>query len=194
VGVNRSPGRRAVSPSPWPLVFGLAIVAGLAGLLLLLGLVAPPPPALVAPPSTILAGDLSLQIQGTSWITHDDVGGPTPPAVEHGFQMPASMMPGMPEHGTHRLYVEAVLSNIGQSQASYSPGEFTARAPGGGTWHLNQPAAFAPGVLAPGQERSLDLFFDIPESQVATELAWTHDGLTQSIPVDSRPPPPHIHT
>ena len=67
------------------------------------------------------------------------------------------------------------------------------RSPGGRTWPLNQPAAFASGTLQPGQQRSLDLFFDMPDSLSASELAWAHDGQSQSLSIDSRPPPPHSH-
>src|SRR5207253_3274128 len=111
----------------WLPVVGVALAAALAGLFLLLALVAPPRPAVPPEPGSITAGDLSLQIQTTSWITHDEVGGPTPGSVQNGFQMPASMMPGMPDHGTHRLYVEAEVSNPGQSDASISPQEFSVR-------------------------------------------------------------------
>jgi hypothetical protein len=146
-------------------VLGAAAVAGLAGLLLLLGAVAPPRPAPAVPAGTLIAGDLSLQVQTSGWITHDDVGGPTPAALQNGFAMPASMMPGMPDHGTHRLYLEAVVSDGGQASASYAPGDFSVQTPGGGReWPLDQPASFGPGTLAPGQTRSLDLLFDVPDT------------------------------
>jgi hypothetical protein len=173
----------------------VAVAAGasLAGLVLLLLLVAPPQLPAPATPGTLAAGFLTLQIQTTTWIVHDDVGGPLPTGVPDGFQMPASMMPGMPDHGTHRLYVEAEISDTGQAAASFAPADFSARSPGGRSWPLNKPPSFSAEALGPGQERSLDLFFDMPETVDASDLVWTHDGLIQSMPIDSRPPPPHVH-
>jgi hypothetical protein len=173
-------------------VIGVAALAAAAGLVLLLGAVAPPRPDVQAPPGTLVAGDLQLQVQNTGWITHDDVGGPTPASIQNGFTMPASMMPGLPDHGTHRLYLEAVLSNVGQGTASFAPREFSVRAPSGRTWPLDEPPTFSAGSLQPGQMRSLDLLFDVPDTVTQLDLAWAHDGADGSISVDSRPPP-HQH-
>jgi hypothetical protein len=186
--------RTASSPSLGALaVLGLAGASGIAGLVLLLGVLAPPRSAPPAPPGTLIAGELSLQVQTSGWITHDDVGGPVPASVQNGFSMPASMMPGMPGQGTHRLYLEAVLSDVGQQTASYAPDELTVRSPSGGQWPLNQPASFGPGTLAPGQSRSLDLLFDVPDTVARLDLAWAHGGTTGSISVDATPPPAHQH-
>jgi hypothetical protein len=174
-------------------LFALAVGAGTVGLVLLLWLVAPPRPALRPEAGTLLEGDMQVQIQSSGWITHDEVGGPTPASIRNGFEMPASMMPGMPPHGTNRLYMEVVLSDVGQDGVSYSPQEFSVRAPNGIHWPLNQPASFGAGSLQPRQTRSVDLLFDVPDTVTTLDLAWDHDGLTQSIPVDSRPPPPHVH-
>jgi hypothetical protein len=174
-------------------VIGLAALAAAAGLVLLLGAVAPPRPDVPRPAGTLVAGDLQLQVQNTGWITHDDVGGPTPASIQNGFTMPASMMPGLPDHGTHRLYLEAVLSNVGQGAASFAPREFSVRAPSGRTWPLDDPPTFAAGSLQPGQTRSLDMLFDVPDTVTRLDLAWAHDGADGSISIDSRPPPPHQH-
>lgn len=192
-GTRRRPRTSTRVSSRALLVIGLGLSAGLVGLVLVLGLVAPPRPAPRTDPGTILAGDLSLQVQNSAWITHDDVGGPTPAGLPAGFQMPASMMPGMPDHGAHRLYLEAVLSDIGQADASFGPQEFSVRARDGRTWPLNQPASFTPGSLRPGQQRSLDLLFDMPESVSDVVLTWTHGGELQSISIDAQPPSPHGH-
>jgi hypothetical protein len=194
---RRAAGARrltAAGPSPGSLVvLGLAGLAGIAGVVLLLGVVAPPRPVPAASPGTLLAGDLSLQVQTSGWITHDDVGGPVPPSVQNGFSRPASMMPGMPDPGTHRLYLEAVLSDVGQQSASYAPAEFAVRSPSGQEWPLRQPATFGPGTLAPGQTRSLDLLFDVPDTVARLGLAWAHEGTLGSISVDATPPPAHQH-
>lgn len=174
------------------LFVALAAGAALVGLGLLFLLVAPPRPAALQAPGTLRSGDLSLQIQDSGWITHDTIGGATP-APDKGFQMPASMMPGMPDEGKHRLYLEVVLDDVGQSRAPFAPQEFTLRAPEGGSWPLNEPPSFGPASLEPGQTRSLDLMFDIPDTVSQVALAWEHDGEMQQLPIDSRPPPPHNH-
>ena len=186
---SRAPAR----PSPGRfVVIGLVALVAAGGLLLLLLAVAPPRPAPQPVPGELVAGDLTLQLQASGWITHDDVGGPTPGAVQNGFQMPASMMPGMPEHGTHRLYLEVVVSDLGSNGTSFAPGDFWVRS-GNTTWPLNRPATFAPGTLQPGQARSFDLLFDVPEAVSRLDLVWNHDGQAQSLAVDSPPPPAHTH-
>ena len=187
----RAPAGR--SPAGALAVAGLATVAGVAGFVVFLSLVAPPPPEPPGAPGRLAAGDLVLELQSAGWIEHDDVGGPTPAAVQNGFQMPASMMPGMPDHGTHRLYLEAVLSNAGTGMVAFAPREFAVRAPGGSSWPLDQPATFASGTLQPGQVRSLDLLFDVPETVSQLDLVWAHGGQVQYVQVGATPPPAHEH-
>jgi hypothetical protein len=193
--VRRRPRtRRGRSPAGALLIAGLAVVATGVGLILFLSLVAPPPPELPRVPGRLVAGDLVLELQNSGWITHDDVGGPVPASVQNGFQMPASMMPGMPDAGTQRLYLEAVLSNTGSGgAAAFTSREFSVRAPNGGTWPLDQPATFTAGSLERGQTRSLDLLFDVPDSVDQLDLVWTHEGQVQSTPVGASPPPIHVH-
>src|SRR5258708_3397192 len=107
--------RRSHAPSPAGamLIAGLATVAGVAGFIWFPRLAAPPRRAPPVVPGRLVAGALVLELQNAGWITHDDIGGPAPASVQNGFQMPASMMPGMPDPGVHRLYLEAVLSNTG---------------------------------------------------------------------------------
>lgn len=189
VGRRRARAPGAPSPAGALLVAGLATVAGVAGFVLFLALVAPPRPGPLAPPGQLAAGDLVLQLQSSGWIEHDDIGGPTPPAIQNGFEMPASMMPDMPDHGTHRLYLEAVLSNAGTGAVEFNPREFSVRAPDGSYWPLDQPATFSAGSLQAGQIRSLDLLFDVPESIVQLDLMWTHGGEVQYVQVGASPPP-----
>src|SRR5215472_3079556 len=101
---------RAPSPTGALVITALATIAGVAGFILFLSVAAPPrsdPPVV---PGRLVAGDLELELQNAGWITHDDIGGPVPASVQDGYQMPASMMPGMPNPGIHRLYLEAVVS------------------------------------------------------------------------------------
>jgi hypothetical protein len=175
------------------LVTALAAAAGLLGLVLLLLLLAPPRPPQPPDAGRLRIGDLSLRVQDSGWTTHDHIGGATP-APAKGFDMPASMMPGMPDEGKHRLYMEVVLEDTGQSSATFAPREFTLRSAGGRTWPLNDPPSFGPQTLLPGQTRSLDLYFDIPDSVAQVQLAWARDGDMQQLAIDSRPPPPHNHS
>lgn len=188
--------RRSRAPSRGVaiVVVGLALVVGIAGLVLFLTLVAPPPANAPVVPGRLVAGDLVLELQGAGWITHDDIGGPVPSAVADGFQMPASMMPGMPGPGVHRLYLEAVLSNTGSGEAGFAPRDFSVRSAAGATWPLDQPATFQSASLRPGQTRSLDLLFDVPDSVSQLDLVWQHDGQLQSVGVGATPPPIHDHS
>jgi len=184
---------RAPSPAAAVLIGGLATIAGVAGFILFLSVVAPPRPDPPVVPGRLIAGDLTLELQNASWITHDDVGGPVPPSVQNGFQMPANMMPGMPDPGTHRLYLEAVLSNTGSGDAGFAPSEFSVRSTAGATWPLNRPTSFQAASLRPGQTRSLDLLFDVPDSIAQLDLVWAHAGQLQSVQVGAAPPPIHDH-
>jgi hypothetical protein len=184
---------RAPSPAGAVLIAGLATVAGVAGFILFLSLVAPPRPDGPVTPGRLVAGDLVLELQNAGWIAHDDVGGPVPASVRDGFQMPASMMPGMPAPGTHRLYLEAVLSNAGAADAGFAPREFSVRSVAGATWSLDQPATFEAASLRPGQTRSLDLLFDVPDSVARLDLVWQHAGQLQTVQVGATPPPAHDH-
>jgi len=192
--VGRRPRARAGPSRAGALtILGLAAAAGAAGAILFLTVVAPPPPDQPAAPGRLVAGDLVFDLQEAGWITHDDMGGPVPSSVENGFQMPASMMPGMPDEGVHRLYLEAVISNTGSGQAAFAPREFAVRSASGQTWALDEPATFQAASLEPGQSRSLDLLFDVPEAVSDLDLVWTHGGEVQFARVGASPPPIHDH-
>jgi hypothetical protein len=184
---------RAPSPAAAVVIAGLATIAGVAGFILFLSVAAPPRPDPPVVPGRLIAGDLTLELQNAGWITHDEVGGPAPASVKDGFQMPASMMPGMPGPGVHRLYLEAVLSNTGSGESGFAPRDFSVRSTAGATWPLDQPASFQAASLRPGQTRSLDLLFDVPDSVARLDLVWAHAGELQSVQVGAAPPPVHDH-
>jgi len=184
---------RAPSPAGALVITALATIAGVAGFILFLSVFAPPRPDPPVVPGRLVAGDLVLELQNAGWITHDDIGGPAPASVKDGFQMPASMMPGMPDPGTHRLYLEAVVSNTGSSEAAFAPRDFSVRSTSGATWPLDQPATFQAASLQPGQTRSLDLLFDVPDSVADLDLVWAHAGQLQAVQVGATPPPAHDH-
>jgi hypothetical protein len=184
---------RAPSPAGALVITALATIAGVAGFILFLSVVAPPRPDPEVVPGRLVAGDLVLELQNAGWITHDDIGGPLPASVQDGFQMPASMMPGMPNPGIHRLYLEAVVSNAGSNEAAFAPGDFSVRSTSGATWPLNQPATFQAASLRPGQTRSLDLLFDVPDSVADLDLVWSHSGQLQATRISAAPPPIHNH-
>lgn len=189
--IRRRP--RAPSPAGALVIIALATIAGVAGFVLFLSVVAPPRPDPPAAPGRLVAGDLVLELQNAGWITHDDIGGPLPASVQDGFQMPASMMPGMPDPGIHRLYLEAVISDTGSGEAAFAPRDFSVRSTSGATWPLNQPATFQAASLQPGQTRSLDLLFDVPDSVADLDLVWAHEGQLQAMQVSATPPPIHDH-
>jgi hypothetical protein len=185
--------QRAPSPAGALVITAIATIVGVAGFILFLSVAAPPRSDPQAVPGQLVAGDLVLQLQNAAWITHDEIGGPVPASVENGFQMPASMMPGMPDPGIHRLYLEAVVSDTGSNEAAFTPHDFSVRSTSGAVWPLNQPATFQAGSLQPGQTRSLDLLFDVPDSVADLELVWAHAGQLQAVKVGATPPPAHQH-
>jgi hypothetical protein len=86
-----------------------------------------------------------------------------------------------------------VLGNDGSGDAGFAPREFSVRSADGATWALDQPATFLAGSLQPGQTRSLDMLFDVPEAVQRLDLAWAHAGQVQLIPVGAAAPPVHQH-
>jgi hypothetical protein len=89
--------------------------------------------------------------------------------------------------GTRRLFLETVVSNLGRDSASVAPQTFAVRASDGRSWPLrpstavgSQPPA---ATLQPGEQRSLNLFADLPAGAQGLQLTWTHHGQSESVPV-----------
>jgi hypothetical protein len=161
-------GARA-RPGVGVLVIGL-VASVLFGALLgqLVGLAA----ASMRSPDSLAAGTQpALYVQTTTWTAAG--------ATATGSDAPAP--------GTRRLFLETVVNNFGRDSASVAPRTFAVRASDGRSWPLtpstavgSQPPAAA---LQPGEQRSLNLFADLPAGAQGLRLTWTHRGQSDSVPV-----------
>jgi hypothetical protein len=126
------------------------------------------------------AGGLSFSVDTMLWMMNMK---PSP----GGYQMPASMMPGMQSPGTNRLRVEVTLADVSTTAQRYFTSDFSLSSPSGKTWpvrvaeHSDTPTS---AVLEPGFQTVVDLYFDVPARQAKNlTLKWSRDGTTVSIPV-----------
>jgi hypothetical protein len=133
-------------------------------------------------------GGLGLTVNTMLWMDSgmDAPGQPTPA----GFEMPASMMPGMQTAGNQRLRIELYIRNVTTDPQRYALSDFVLVGPGGKTWKVLANAAtvhsVAPqdGVLDQGFSTTVDLYFDVPAGQTKNlSVRWSHGGSTVSFPV-----------
>ena len=133
-------------------------------------------------------GGLGLKVNQVVWMVNDmvDPGTKTNP---HGFQMPASMMPGMQTSGEKRLRIELYIRDISNTTQRYRMAEFRLLGARGRSWAPLANAATRGAVLAanlyPGFQATIDLYFDLPASQGGKHLRleWEHGGHIMFIPV-----------
>lgn len=98
-----------------------------------------------------------------------------------GYQMPLSMMPGMPPDGHLRLSVAVSLTNRGEDGRSVAPaGEFVLRdARGDDSWRPTSDTFDGLTRLGPASGASGTLFFDVPEETIdqgQLYIDWEHSG------------------
>jgi hypothetical protein len=128
------------------------------------------------------SGGLALSVDTMRWM-------PNMKPTSSGYQMPASMMPGMQPAGDNRLHVEISLGNVTTSVQRYSITDFTVSSPGGKPLHADSVAHSNTPVsadLAPGFETTTDIYFDIPAQQSKhLILKWSHGGSVVFIPVNT---------
>jgi hypothetical protein len=127
--------------------------------------------SLQAPGSPAAGTQPALYVQTTTWTA--------PGAAATGSDATAT--------GTRRLFLETLVVNVGRDSASVAPQTFAVRAPDGRSWPLapSSAAGSQPPVatLRPGEQRSVDLFADVPAGVTALQLTWTHQGQSDSVPV-----------
>ena len=136
----------------------------------------------VAPGQEAEASGVSLRIDFTEWLNHEDA------HQDQGevFPMPASSMPGMPEEGLQRLQVELTLQNLGDASRDFRPEEFSVRSVSGESWPP-MASTFQPGTLGPGQALNGVVFFDVPEAESGVYLVWTRGGTQVYNPIGDVP-------
>jgi hypothetical protein len=130
------------------------------------------------------AGGLALTVNQVLWMV-DDMGAPV---VKNGFQMPQSMMPGMQAVGAKRLRIELYIRNISNSPQRYALDEFRLFGTRGKSWSPLANAATRGAILAatldPGFQTTIDLYFDLPDSQgKRLTVEWEHGGTVVRFPV-----------
>lgn len=141
-----------------------------------------------------VAGGLSLHVDTMLWMSNDMNGSgapaaPAPADSPNGFTMPDSEMPGMQPTGDDRLRIEVDLNNVASSVEQYATTDFSLTGPGGkhfsvnGQEHSAQPASAS---LQPGFSTTIDLYFDLPDSDAKNlTLHWSRGGRTISMPVNT---------
>lgn len=132
---------------------------------------------------------LSLGVDTMLWMMDPMAEMAAPGNNKGGYQMPASMMPGLQQPGDKRLRVEVDLRNVSNAVQLYSTTDFSLVGKGGKTWqvdsqdHSAQPAS---AYLQPGFGTTVDLYFDLPSKNSKNlTLKWSRGGSTLSIPVNT---------
>ncbi|HEX6519816.1 MAG TPA: hypothetical protein VF070_07330 [Streptosporangiaceae bacterium] len=179
----------------------LALLAAVLGLLVAGSLQGRAAAGLASEPNQ--AGGLGLHVDTMVWMSNDMGGNgapqaaPAPADSPNGYTMPDSMMPGMQPTGDDRLRVEVDLSNVTNAAQQYATTDFSLSGPGGKTFHVNgqehsaQPAS---ADLQPGFRTTIDLYFDLPDSEAKNlTLHWSHGGRTISMPVTTSSEPGSMH-
>lgn len=135
------------------------------------------------------AGGLKLTVNQVLWM-EDDMSNPGTSAKDpNGFTMPDSMMPGMQTTGDKRLRIELSVDNISKSMQVYGLPEFRLFGTGGKSWAPDDNTATRGDVisapLAPGFQATIDLYFDVPNSQGDNHLSveFENGGTTVTFPV-----------
>jgi hypothetical protein len=187
----------------------LALLVAVLGLLVAGSMQGQASAVLASEPSE--AGGLSLHVDTMLWMSNDMGGNgapassgqassgqaaPAPDDPPSGFAMPDSMMPGMQATGDDRLRVEVDLSNVTSSVQQYATTDFSLSRPGGKTFSVNgqeHSALPASGALQPGFQTTIDLYFDLPNSDAShLTLQWSRGGRTISIPVSTNGGPENM--
>jgi hypothetical protein len=178
---------------PWGVVLVASAVAGtIVGLVLVVSMAGQRPTVTGRVGEVVSSGGVDLKVEGTDWLSHHDPGS-VPPSTSTGrFEMPASMMPGMPEAGTHRLHIEVTLHNPTSGTLDYEASELRLTSAAGSSWTAN-PGSLASGTLVGGASITLDPSFDIPETESNVSLMWTRAGIAVRIPLGAEEPP-HQHS
>jgi hypothetical protein len=134
------------------------------------------------------AGGLGLAVSQMLWMSND-MTGQGPLKVSKGFPMDASMMPDMQSVNDNRLRVEVNLRNGTPDVQRYSMSDFRVVTPGGQSWTVNgngRNDSASSGILEPGFEVTLDMYFDIPAAKSKNlTVKWSYGGRTISIPVNT---------
>lgn len=171
---------------PVPLAALMALVGWL-----VLGAAAGQHAAANASQSGYEASGISMSVDQMLWMSNDMTGqGPlnSKASDQGGFAMAASMMPGMQSGTNDRLHVQLNLANVTKDAQQYQLNGFRVVGPGGKSWPNSDSGGITPAAtLAPGFEATVNLYFDIPDSQSSKNLTvkWSRGGKTLTFPVNT---------
>jgi hypothetical protein len=154
-------------------------------------------PATAHPEALVVAADgVAANVRGARWIAHDhnaDTGtGP-------GYQMPLSMMPGMPADGQTRLAISVTVTNTEGAGRPIDPaGEFTlADAATGERWQPSADTFDGLSRLPAGNAADGVVFFDVPGSDLGQRrfyIDWKHGRERAQLAVQpGQDSAPHSH-
>lgn len=112
---------------------------------------------------------LDAQVTSAGWVDMDHNMSDQP-----GFQMPSSMMPGMPEGDDQRLGIEVTLVNTSEDTRPLRPAEeFTLHtSKDDKTWEPKVDTFDDLARLAPGNGVNGTVFFDLPPAALADSTTW----------------------
>lgn len=141
----------------------------------------------VAGPSAVAADGVAARVVETRWVAHDHN---AETGTGPGYQMPLSMMPGMPAEGQARLAVSITVTNTGSAGRPVNPNEELTLRDAAGDESWRPVADTFDGLSRLGSLSAADgvVFFDVPESKQAGEqfyVGWKHAG--QSVRLAVRP-------
>lgn len=172
----RLSGARKGGPARAAAVGGLAVALVAFGLFQIVALLRAGPAANPLPSATL--NGLTASVQHASWVGMDMSG------FMPGYQMPASMMPGMPEDGYHRFAVTVTIVNTGGGTRQFhADRDFSLRTAGDEKSWPAEATTFGP-LPRLGADNGItgDIYFDLPESVLADFSAWiewqNQDGRT----------------
>jgi mono/diheme cytochrome c family protein len=104
---------------------------------------------------------------------------------EKGYQMPASMTPGMPLAGQERLAVEVSVRNTSRQRQELDVEELELVSTDDAVWPAVS-SEVGHVMLAPGEGVSTVVQFDVPEKLSSARLVWTRGGARVSL-LSTRP-------
>lgn len=145
-----------------------------------------------APPAPVVVVDgLQASVTAVEQLAHnhDDTAGP--------YQMPLSMMPGMPADSDVRLAVSLVLTNRSTSGAAIDPAtEFALHRVAGGRWSAGSDTFGGLGRLGAHSQVVGTLFFDVPADRADISklyLKWVHQRQGALLEIPDQGAPAHSH-
>ncbi|HKT03098.1 MAG TPA: hypothetical protein VJT31_26510 [Rugosimonospora sp.] len=119
---------------------------------------------------------LAATVVTAGWVQMD----PDTMGDPHGYQMPLSMMPGMPGPGQARLEVSLSVVNQSRSSTAVDPAaEFVLRSRDRGRWPPVGDTFAGLSRLPAGSAVDGVLFFDVPAQRIGSAgfyVDWKHGG------------------